>query len=429
MKRRTTLRAGYALLGILLAVAMLAACAGCATTVQAQDLMEGVTAETVPEKPADEVFIRESMGFSLSLLQAVAGEEAKGKGASVLLSPLSVQYALAMAANGAKGQTQEEMLSVLAGGLSMEELNAYLHTYCKQLQQEREKNKVQLANSIWYRDDPDLTVEKDFLQTNANYYGADAFKAAFDKQTVKEINNWISEHTDGLIDEVVKKIEGEDMLFLVNTVLFDAEWQGIYMETNVQDGVFTSRSGEKKTVPFLYSGEDLYFDDGKALGFRKKYAGGKFSFVALLPNEGTDVFDYVASLSAEGLLQTLKSGKSALVYAAIPKFESAYEVHLQNILTAMGMPTAFDASHADFTDMATCKGGGLYIGDVLHKTFIAVDERGTKAGAATVVEMASGGMGPEEFVTVTLDRPFVYLIMDNETNLPLFIGVQTDMEG
>lgn len=429
MKQRTNARVGYACLALLLAAAMLAACAGCATKVQAKDLMEEITAEPVPEKPVDEAFIRESMGFSLSLFQAVAGEEAKDKGKSVLLSPLSVQYALAMTANGAKGQTREEMLSVLAGDLSMEELNAYLHTYCKQLQEEREKSKVQLANSIWYRDDPDLAVGRDFLQTNANYYGAGAFKAAFDKQTVKEINNWISEHTDGLIDEVVETIDDADMLFLINTILFDAEWREIYMETSVKDGVFTSRNGEKRTVPFLHSGENLYYDDGRALGFRKDYAGGRFSFVALLPNEGTDVFDYVASLSAEGLLQTLRNGKSAMVYASIPKFESGYAVSLRDILPAMGMSAAFDPGYADFSGMATCKDGALYIADVLHKTFITVDERGTKAGAATVVEMAAGSAGPEKFVTVTLDRPFVYLILDNKTNLPLFIGVQTDMEG
>lgn len=408
---------------------MLAACAGCAEKGQSQDLMEDAAPKPVPEKSLDETFIRESMRFSLSLLQAAAADEAQSKGGSVLLSPLSVQYALAMTANGAKGQTREEMLSVLAGSLSMEELNACLHTYCTHLQQESEKSKVQLANSVWYRDDPGLSVKQDFLQTNADYYGAGAFRSAFDKQTVKDINRWVSEHTDGLIDEVVQEINEEDMLFLVNTILFDAEWQEIYMETNVRDGVFNSRSGEKKTVSFLHSSESTYFDDGKAMGFRKNYANGKFSFVALLPNEGTDVFDYVAGLTPEGLLQTLQSEKHADVHASVPKFESEYEVGLKDILPAMGMPVAFDPEYADFTDMATCEGMDLYIADVLHKTFIAVDERGTKAGAATVVEMPANSAAPEKIVTITLDRPFVYLIVDNETELPLFIGVQTDIKG
>ena len=102
---------------------------------------------------------------------------------------------------------------------------------------------------------------------------------------------------------------------------------------------------------------------------------------------------------------------------------------MSDILSAMGMSTAFDAGHADFTDMAACEAGDLYIADVFHKTFIAVDERGTKAGAATVVEMAAGSAAPEKTVTIKLDRPFVYLIMDNETDLPLFIGVQTDIDG
>lgn len=422
MKKRT----GHALLGLLLVIALLTASA-CAAKVQAQDLMEGVTATKVPEKQADEAFIQESMRFSLSLLQAVTQKEAQEKGRPVLLSPLSVQYALAMTANGAKGQTLEEMCSVLAGDVSMADLNAYLHTMSERLQQKSEKSKVQLANSIWYKDTPSLHVKQNFLQTNADYYGADAFKAPFDDSTLREINDWVSRQTDGLIDQVLDEIPELARLYLINTLLFDAEWQSPYTESDVRDGVFTSRNGEKREISFLHSIEGTYFDDGKALGFRKMYAD-RYSFVALLPNEGIDVYDYVSGLTPDGLLQMLRSGKSALVYASLPKFESGYDVNLEDLLCGLGMPTAFNSADADFTDMATCDEGNLYIGRVLHKTFISVGEKGTKAGAATVVEMlAEGAMPPEETVTIALNRPFVYLIMDNVTGLPLFIGVQTDI--
>lgn len=416
LQRIAWMRAGY----LLLALAILAAAVGCRKSTPAQDLMEGVRAGTVEEKPMDEAFIGNSMRFALSLFQTTA----KNGGGSVLLSPLSVQYALSMTANGAKGQTLEEMRSVLAGGMPMEELNAYLHTLRERLQREGEKEKVRLSNAIWYCDG--TPIKPEFLQTNADYYGADAFQAPLDEQTLREINEWISAQTDGLIKEVLKDINPNALLYLVNTVLFDAEWLTPYAESDVSDGTFTSYGGRAQTVSFLHSEEETYLEYGKAKGFRKDYYGQRYSFVALLPDEGVDVFDYIADLTSDGLLATLKNGKQAHVNAAIPKFESGYDAELQDILPMMGMKTAF-GTDADFSGMT--EESDLYIGRVLHKTFISVGEKGTKAGAATVVEELTKGMSPEDTVTVTLDRPFVYLIVENGTNLPLFIGVQTEIGG
>ncbi len=157
-----------------------------------------------------------------------------------------------------------------------------------------------------------------------------------------------------------------------------------------------------------------------AKGFVKNYAGGKYSFAALLPNEGVSIDDYVASLTGEGLVTTLKNAQDAGVQAQLPKFTYEYKIKMNDALAALGMPTAF-TSGADFTKMSNLPAGKLVIGEVVHKTYIEVTEIGTRAGAVTEVGMELTSMPMFDRI-ITLDRPFVYVIVDNATNLPIFIG-------
>lgn len=178
----------------------------------------------------------------------------------------------------------------------------------------------------------------------------------------------------------------------------------------------------------MSSTEDLYLEDGEAAGFVKPYREGSFAFVALLPPEGMSVQDYAATLTGERLQDILDDARPAAVQATMPKFESEFDTDLSTSLKALGMPDAFDPDVADFTRLSE-DADALCIGSVLHKTHIAVDEQGTKAGAATVVGMSKmSAMGPDEEKTVCLDRPFVYLIVDQQANLPVFIGTLTTLE-
>jgi serine protease inhibitor len=391
----------------------------CGTAAQAADLMSGVKADTVN---ADADLTGNGSGavadFAVKLFQnSVNSEE------NTLVSPLSVLCALAMTANGAGGETLAQMENVF--GLSLPELNDYLHTYLQSLPS-GDKYKVSVADSIWFKDNENLTVRKDFLQANADYYGASVYKAAFDDATLKDINAWVSDNTGGMIENILDEIPAEAVMYLVNALAFDAEWENIYNENQVSDGTFTTEFGDTRDVEMMYSSESRYLDDGSATGFLKYYADRKYAFAALLPNEGVSVAEYVASLSGEGLMDTINNAQSVKVKTAIPKFESEYTVEMSGILKSMGMTDAFDGGLADFTGLGQSAGGNIYISRVLHKTYIAVDEKGTKAGAATVVEMTETGAMLDEPKTVYLDRPFVYMLVDCETNLPIFIGTVTD---
>ena len=412
-----------AILSLILICSMAVNLTGCATKVQAADLMEGVQANTVTGKAADDAFAQSQMRLAVELFQSSVLES---KDENVLISPLSIQLALAMTANGADGNTKAEMEALLGGEISLEELNEYLYSYVNNLPS-AEKYKLQIANSIWFRDDEGrLQVEKDFLQKNADYYGAQAYKAAFDDQTLKKINNWIKDHTDGMIDSILDQIDEDAVMYLINALVFDAEWQHVYDKSDVYKGKFTNINGTEKQVDMMHSEESVYLQDKNAIGFMKPYSGSKYNFAVLLPNEGIDIYEYIAGLTGEELMETLSTPQLGMVMATLPKFSYEYELTMNDVLKELGMPSAFSGDTADFSKMAHSSRGNIYIGDVLHKTFISVDELGTKAGAVTKVQMNDESAPMSEWV-VTLNRPFVYMIIDNETKLPIFIGTVMDI--
>lgn len=386
---------------------------GC-VTIKAQDLMEGVTPNEV--SLADDLSDKNASvtDFAVRLFKA-ANED----GENVLISPLSVMTALAMTVNGAKGDTRLQMEEVL--GMSAEELNLYLYTYMTTLPR-GDKYKLSLANSIWFTSDERFTVNGEFLQTNADYYGADIYKTPFDGQTLRDINNWVKKNTDGTIPKILDNIPNEAIMYLVNALAFEAEWAKIYEKDQVRDGTFTTEDGKKQSVKLMYSNEYNYLGDESSTGFIKYYSGRKYAFAAILPNEGVTVSEYLDSLDGESLHRLLSDAKGAAVDVAIPKFEVEYDTEMSQVLTGMGMTDAFSAPLADFSGLGSSAGGNIFISRVLHKTFIGVGEKGTKAGAATVVEMKDESAGPMQTEKFILDRPFIYMLIDCENNIPFFIG-------
>ena len=392
--------------------------------VSANDLMKNVPAKAVDVLPNMEAGAAAAADFGVRLFKTSMEE-----GENTLISPLSVLYALAMTANGADGETLAQMEQVL--GMDCNNLNSYMLAYLDLLPETKDY-KMSLANSIWFKDDPNFAIEQSFLQTNADYYGAGAYKAAFDEGTRNDINNWVKEHTDGMIPEIIDEIPDEAIMYLVNALAFDAKWADEYEEHQIREGRFTMEDGTRQDVDMMHSEEYTYLEDDLATGFIKYYKDRKYAFVAMLPNEGVSVSQYVDSLTGEHLRELLNNPLYLTVFASIPKFETEYDIEMSEVLQEMGMTDAFDWQVADFSRLGTYNvdGMNICIKRVLHKTFISVSEQGTRAGAATAVEMVTeGAMEIVEFKEVVLDRPFVYMLIDCETNLPFFIGTMMNVNG
>lgn len=406
--------------------------------VYAKDMMNGIVAQKIAAIDGivpDDLFRKAYVNFTLKLFnQTVDNEE------NVLVSPLSIYIALAMTANGADGETRKEMEEVL--GVDINSLNKYLLNYTDKLTAEPVEEevipsryerygvylpgRVKLANSIWLRDDKLLTVKEDFLQINADYYGVAAYKAAFDKKTVDDINNWVKENTDGMIENVVEKLNKDEMLHLINAMIFEAGWEQPYQSHQVKSGTFTNAQGVEEAVTYLTDVQYTCIKDENVLGFVRPYQGD-YDFVALLPNEGVSITDYVKTLTVDKWIELMEQEYPAIVPNRIPKFEYEYSEELSEELEGMGINAAFDANAADFSGMGSYDGMNLCIGTVTHKTYIVLNEYGTKAGAVTDIGMLAGSPNLER-IEIILDRPFVYAIIDRNTKLPLFVGTVMSVE-
>ncbi|MBQ9510084.1 MAG: serpin family protein [Clostridia bacterium] len=382
------------------------------------DLMVDYVAQAVKGRMSDEKFIDAMLHFSAELFKLTTSEKKQ----SSLISPLSVIVALAMTANGAESDTRAQFEQVF--GLTTDEANEYLFTYVSSLFND-EKTKMQLANSIWFDSDAqNIDVNPDFLQTNKNYYDAQAYKYDFsDPKTVEKINEWVKDHTDEMIEKIVDELDPNCVMVLINALVFDSVWETKYDDKDCTKDVFNAYDGTKNNAKFMKSVERYISGEGFS-GFMKNYAGG-YKFIALLPDEGTDVFEFIENASYKYIFSTITDEMYSETNAIMPAFEYDYDIEMNKALISMGLSDAFSDSKADFSGID--KRNDLYIDKVLHKTHIEVKQEGTKAAAVTSVSInTKGAFFP--MTTVKLDRPFVYMIIDSATNLPVFMGVVTEVK-
>lgn len=417
------------MLAVFMSVLSLAACilpfSGCGKTVgkvhnkgvksgAVRDLTEGISKNGSASKAPDDEFKAAASSFAAELFK-----DNYSKGKTTLVSPLSVLTALALVQNGAQGDTLAQLEQAL-GGLDRDTLNAYMRAYCDFL---TESEELKIANSVWT--DSSAEAKRAFLQKAVDSYSAQLFSAPLsDPKTVESINSWVKKNTDGMIPKIIEKADRYAVMMLVNAIAFDAKWETPYKRSDIEKLEFTSYSGSKKKTDFMCSTENVYLKDGGTVGFMKPYKNGRFAFAALLPDENTGIDDYVASLSGDKLMKIFSSAKRGnKVNVKMPKFRAEYSAQLIDTLKKMGVKDAFDSKTADFSSLIENR--DAYIATVVHKTFIEVDENGTRAAASTLV--GADTMSLMEPYSVFLNRPFVYMIVDTETNLPLFIGVQTEI--
>lgn len=418
------------MLAVFMSVLSLAACilpfSGCGKTVgkvhnksvksgAVRDLTEGISKNESASKAPDDEFKAAASSFAAELFK-----DNYSKGKTTLVSPLSVLTALALVQNGAQGDTLAQLEQAL-GGLDRDTLNAYMRAYCDFLSAGDE---LKIANSVWT--DSSVEAKQTFLQKAVDSYSAQIFSALLSsKKTVSSINSWVKKNTDGMIPKIIENADRDAVMMLVNAIAFDAKWETPYTNDDIEKLEFNSYSGKSKKTEFMCSTESVYLSDSDAVGFMKPYKNGRFAFAALLPNEDVSIDDYIASLSGEKLMKIFSSAKkNEEVDVKMPKFKAEYSTQLIDTLKKMGIEDAFDRKSADFSSLID-KNDGAYIGTVMHKTFIEVDQEGTRAAASTLAGISK--MSMPAINPVCLNRPFVYMIVDTETNLPLFIGVQTEI--
>ena len=400
-----------------------------------RNLMDDVTANSIDIVEYSDAFKDSQMNFAVKMLQETVKEnQQKGNQAeNLLISPTSAMFALAMTANGAKEDTLAQMEQVLGGGMDIDELNRYLYTFREKT---TKSGQFSVANGIWFRNQQNgvpFEPQTKFIQNNADFYGAGAFASPFDRSTVEEMNDFINLNTHEMIPQFFPEfyeIPQDTMMYLVNTLAFESRWQKPYLNGyNTTRHAFTCYNGNQIIADMMSSTEWTYLSDENACGFIKPYEFNEFSFAALVPDEGVSIDEYVASLTGEKLTKILKNSSNEEVYTVMPMFSYDYDISLNNTLQNMGMTNAFQDYLANFDGIDNGL-FDLYINEVKQKTHITVDTDGTQAAAVTVIDMPqnTGDITPDPKL-VYLERPFVYMIIDNSTNVPLFMGTMLKPNG
>lgn len=394
------------------------------------DLSSGYTFAPAVDTGSDADFDRAYTDFAVRLLQATLAEDtAPG---NVLISPDSVITALAMTENGAAAETLTEMGAVLHNGVTLADTNEYLYRMHSRLAGSRELIYTN-SNSIWEREGT-IKAAPAFLQTNKTFYDASFFEAPFDDQTVSDMNRWVYNKTRNMIDQIIDPeggLSADARFVLINAVAFEGTWPyPLVPVTKAAEQKFTSADQTSRTVNMMEGRCSSYLEVAGGCGFCHNYGNGEVVFMGLLPPEGMSARAYAASLSGQALSNAWqnRTQPSGGVIFHLPEFKYDYNASMKEVLKSMGMQRAFSAN-ADFSGMIDPEGPDptqtLEIDDVLHKTHIALDKKGTEAAAATavIIEKSTAIPGPSEPKRVYLDRPFVYGLIDAKTGNPLFLGL------
>jgi serine protease inhibitor len=346
----------------------------------------------------------------------------KDRGKNVFYSPLSVAFALSMAYNGAAGETKEAMRRTLKiEDVSLDQLNEQSATLIDLLSGSDSKVELAVANSLWAR--RGVEYKDDFLERNRQFFGAEVASLDFGAPgALSAINNWVSRNTKSKIPTIIKRINPDDVMFLINAVYFKGEWEYKFNKELTKDEPFYPLSGPQKEVPMMsQSGHYEYYQGDKFQALRLFYADKVASLDLFLPDKDSSIDDLLKRLSPEQCERWTRSFRQASGNIKIPRFKMDYESSLNDPLKAMGMGVAFVRGKADFSGMRDQK--DLYITDVKHKAFVEVNEEGTEAAAAASV---GGPLRALQRFTFIADHPFLMMIRDQRTTALLFMGVVVD---
>ncbi len=369
---------------------------------------------------------RAVLNFTFDLFKQVSAEVGQS---NTVLSPLSAGVALAMTANGARGETRDAMLRVLSGSsiTSRDQLNAAYAALQSLLSRQEEGITLQVANSVWMRQGLDFNPA--FQDRIQQIYAAELHTLNFDDPDAHTtINRWVSEKTQGRIPDILDRIPPEAVMYLLNAIYFKGAWADPFNASNTTDQPFFLANGSQKTVPLMYKRERMSYlqgDDFQAV--QLFYQGGALRTTVILPRSDVSLEQWIAGLSADRWETWQAQFDAREGELHLPRFTVRGQYSLIPALSALGMGIAF-TDQADFYDLlASEQMPPVRISDVRQRTFLEVNEEGAEAAAVTVVEMGPTSMlSPDETFVMRVDRPFLITIEDSQTGLPIFVGAIYD---
>ena len=348
-----------------------------------------------------------------------------GSDDNIMISPASIMMAFDMVAAGAKGESLKQLTDLFAAGQGPLTQQAYAAALMDKINGAKDVD-FSCANAVWSNKERlGNSVNTDYVKYIQETFLAEYNVRTFDGKAVDEINTWVYDHTDHMIEQVINQLDPDTVMVLVNAISFDGKWAVPYEDYQIEEGDFTKSDGSTQKVTYLNDTLSAYYETEKATGFMKAYEGGEYAFLAILPkDEKISANEFAKNFTAKDYENFINSVTYEYdVYTRMPEFESDFECILNGTMKNLGAGDVFDPNAADLSGIAGAP-GDLYVSKVIHKTHIELDAKGTKAAAVTAIMVDSNGIAFDmpEIRYVECDRPFAYAIVDTESMTPIFIG-------
>jgi len=377
-----------------------------------------------PIRAEEETIITSVNDFAFDIFKRL-NESGTGN-ENLFISPLSISTALSMTANGANGETNDGIRQTLhLQDIPETEINNAYKTLVPFLTELDPKVAIKLANSNWYREE--LTIRNVFKQTLQDYYDAEVNPADFDDPATKDkINTWIEDKTNGKIRDMLDQIPAEAVMYLINAIYLKADWQYKFEKSKTEKKPFYLADGNTIQTDMMFSNgvEVTYFSNSTLQLIELPYGNGQFVFSVILPNNSSELDAIISSLDMAKYQSYIASSKTFSTQVRMPKFKITYKTLLNGVLSEMGMAQSF--GNADFSRLFE-ESLPLQISRVIHQSFIELDEEGTEAAAATVVEVSFTSANPNpQPLEISIDKPFAFFIRERHSNTILFAGKLLD---
>ncbi len=375
-----------------------------------------ITNLTPTEKSAKIIAADNQFGFEIFQKVNASLDEPK----NTMISPMSISLALAMVYNGTNGDTKKQMEDMLhKSGLTPDDINQSYEELVAALSSHDPKVELAISNAIFYRNT--FSVKNDFITTNQNYYQAEVSGLDFTKtvETLNKVNGWVNTQTKGKIDKIIEQVNPEDVMYLLNAIYFNGEWQYRFDPKETTDMPFTKEDNQVVQVPTMTIENPYnYYSHESFQMIEMPYGSGKYSMLIFLPASGKNTSNVISLLTAENVNDWLLKMTEQKKKVYLPKFEFKFDDSLVDELQVLGMTDAFNDAKADLSGISDA--AKLVISEVMHKSYIKVDERGTEAAAVTGITVGVTSIGPDNSFRV--DHPFIFAIREKDTKAILFIG-------
>ena len=372
---------------------------------------------------AQHEMVNNNNSFAFSLYNKAMGMNSR------VVSPLSVTYLMSMLANGADGETQQQILATLgwAGeGIqqpSLQDINDYSRMLIEKTARLDKAVTVEIANYVAVN--KEFKLNSKFQKSVERDYKAGVESLNFTSpSTLKRINDWCNDRTHGMIPSIINELDPDAVSYLMNAIYFNGTWKDKFSKEETKQEMFRGYTRDIQYVDMMHRHGEYFYADGDGYSAVSiPYGNGAFRMTVILPSEGSFLKDVMASMDGGKFQALQRSMEKCNVDLKIPRFTTEVDLPLNDIISALGAPLIF-SSQADFSQFAR---GNFYVSKMFQKAKIEVSEEGTKAAAVTAAIMMMSAVRPEKKRNVVFhaDSPFAYIISENSTGSIYFMGQYT----